>query len=92
MRQGHRLPDAVDGRADTYALGLMLRDFLRATFTPGLADVFARCTAPAADRDACPAADLGRHTAEVLRRAESAGVLAPEVADRAATPCRPSNR
>lgn len=91
MRQGHRLPDAVDGRGDTYALGLMLRDFLRAPFTPGLADVFARCTSPAADQYACPA-DLGRYTAEALRRAESAGVPAPEVADRAASPCQPSTR
>ncbi len=57
VRQGHRLPDVVDGRADTYALGLMLRDFLRATaapVAPGLADIFARCTAPAAARASSP--------------------------------------
>ena len=65
----------MDGRADTYALGLMLRDFLRATaepVTPGLADIFARCTAPAAaDRYARPAdlaADLGRHLADLPLR------------------------
>ena len=69
----------------------MICDFSRAPFTPGLADIFARCTAPAADQYACPA-DLGRYAAEALRRAESAGVPPPEVADRAASPCRPSNR
>ncbi len=75
VRQGRRLSDAVDGRADTYALGLMLRDLLRATaapVTPGLADIFARCTAPAAaDRYARPAdlaADLGRHLADLPLR------------------------
>ena len=75
VRQGRLLPDAVDGRADTFALGLMLRDFLRATATPvsrGLADIFAKSTAPAATnryaRPADLAADLRCHLADLPLR------------------------
>lgn len=72
VRTGRPVPVTVDGRADVFALGVMLGEFLRAAGcgpSPGLADVLARCTAPAA-ADRYPtageaAADLRRHLADL---------------------------
>jgi tetratricopeptide (TPR) repeat protein len=72
------VPTAVDGRADVFALGVLLAELWgrlaagRARDSVALADVLARCTAPApADRypsAAALAADLRRHlTAQPLR-------------------------
>jgi tetratricopeptide (TPR) repeat protein len=72
VRVGKPVPEAVDGRADVFGLGVLLTEFLRATgctVSPGLADVLAKCTtASAADRYACAgdmAADLRRHLSDL---------------------------
>jgi tetratricopeptide (TPR) repeat protein len=72
IRAGRPAPIAVDGRADVYALGLLLSGLFRdAGYTPSaaVADVLARCTAAdSADRYATAGAvatDLRRHLADL---------------------------
>ncbi len=76
VRAGADVPGTVDGRADIYSLGLLLREALDAPQrTPcsrvpaGLCDILARCTAPdPADRypsAAALASDLRRHLADL---------------------------
>ncbi|QEL20364.1 protein kinase domain-containing protein [Limnoglobus roseus] len=72
VRSSGTIQTPVGPAADVYSLGVMLRDFLRATRCPvshGLSDVLDRCTAPTlANRYAHAAdlaADLRRHLSDL---------------------------
>lgn len=72
VRAGRPVPDPVDGRADVFALGLLLRglfDSASAAPSRGVADILARCTATGpSDRYSTAAAvarDLRRHLADL---------------------------
>jgi tetratricopeptide (TPR) repeat protein len=75
VRAGRPVPHPVDGRADVYALGLVLNGLLAAAggrATPGLADVLARCTAADPARRypsaGAVAVDLRRHLSDLPLR------------------------
>jgi tetratricopeptide (TPR) repeat protein len=70
--RGQPVPGLVDGRADVYALGLVLREALGDSMGPGLEAIVVKCLQPDPDRRYAEAGQLGedlrRHLADLPLR------------------------